>query len=179
MTLIFMEIWSYLQAPLTAYLFWKLAKRNVVGDLIAGTIIGMYIEFATEPLWDYHFRITIYKDIPPGIVLGWGIMFTLAVFISEELYKILFKQHSVLPYDKRIFITDVLAAPIVGLPLEKIGLWTGVWDYHYELLNWSGIVVPVFGMPLEALIGYALLMLVAPTFVRYWQKGFEGRNTDV
>jgi len=122
MTLIFMEIWSYLQAPLTAYLFWKLAKRNVVGDLIAGTIIGMYIEFATEPLWDYHFRITIYKDIPPGIVLGWGIMFTLAVFISEELYKILFKQHSVLPYDKRIFITDVLAAPIVGLPLEKIGL---------------------------------------------------------
>lgn len=175
MLLVFMEIWSYLQVPVIAYLFWKIAKRNVVGDMIAGTLIGMYIEFATEPLWDYHFVVTIYKDIPPGIVLGWGVMFTFAVFISEKLYKFFFKQNKIIQYDKRIFITDIIAAPLVGLPLEKIGLLTNVWDYHYELLNWSGITIPVFGMPLEALIGYALLMMIAPTFVRYWQGSFEGR----
>ncbi|OGS19029.1 MAG: hypothetical protein A2219_02505 [Elusimicrobia bacterium RIFOXYA2_FULL_50_26] len=175
MLLIFMEVLSYVQAPLTALLFWKLLRRNVVGDLIAGTIIGMYIEFATEPLWDYHFVVTVYKDIPPGIVLGWGVLFTLAVFVSEKLYTLIFRRNSIIEYDKRIFITDLLAAPLVGLPLEKTGMLAGVWDYHYELLNWSGIVVPVFGMPLEALIGYGLLMLTGPTFVRYWQRGFERR----
>jgi len=27
-------------------------------ELAAGTIIGCFIEFATEPLWDYHFHFT-------------------------------------------------------------------------------------------------------------------------
>ena len=170
-----MEIWSYLQAPLTALLFWMFLKRNVTGALVAGTMMGAYIEFATEPLWDYHFHINIYKDIPPGIVLGYGVMFTLAIFVSEKLYCLIFRRNSIEPYDKRIFFTDALAAPLIGLPLEKIGMLAGAWDYNYELLNWSGVVIPIFGMPLEALIGYTLLMLAALTSIRYWQRGFERR----
>jgi hypothetical protein len=175
MLLNFMEVYSYLQVPLIAWIFWKFAKRNVIGDIIAGCMIGCFIEFTTEPLWNYHFKLTIYKDTPPGIILGWGVMFTLAVFLSEKLYCWFFSRPNIKPYDKRIFLTDVLAAPIIGLPLEKLGMLTGVWDYNYPVLHWSGITVPLFQMPLEALVGYALLMLIAPTFVRYWQGAFEGR----
>jgi hypothetical protein len=169
-----MEIYSYLQIPMYIYLFKRFANRNVVGDIIAGTMIGCFIEFATEPLWDYHFKITIYKDIPPCIILGWGVMFTLVVFLSEKLYMKLLKKPAIEPYDKRIFLFDVFGAAAIGLPLETLGLKSGVWDYRTDLLNWNWGLVPFFKMPYEALFGYCLLMLIAPTFVRYWQGSFEG-----
>ena len=86
MDLILLEIFAYVQIPLYWYLFKRFANRNVAGDMLAGTIIGAFNEFVTEPLWDYHFRITIYKDTPLAVVLGWGVMFTLVVFVSEKLY---------------------------------------------------------------------------------------------
>src|SRR4051812_36519034 len=103
MQLVLWEIWSYAQVPFFIFVFKRFADRDVKGDIIAGSIIGCFIEFATEPLWDYHFKFTVYKDIPPSIILGWGVMFTLVVFLSEKLYtKILGKQR-IEPYDKRIF----------------------------------------------------------------------------
>jgi hypothetical protein len=174
MKLILMEIWSYAQLPLTVYLFKKFANRNVIGDMIAGTMLGCFIEFATEPLWDYHFRFTVYKDIAPSIVLGWGQMFAVVVFASEKLYMKLLKKPQVEPYDKKIFIFDVIAAVVIAVPLEKFGLAMGVWDYRLDLLNWNWGTMPFINMPYEAVFGYALLMLVGPTFVRYWQGSFEG-----
>lgn len=173
MLLKIMEIWSYIQVPIFIYLFKRWANRNIIGDIIAGTIIGCYIEFATEPLWNYHFKLTIYKDIPPAVVFGWGLMFALAVFVSEKLYKFILHKNQIVPYDKRIFIFDLISAGIIGLPIEKFGLIIGIWDYNYSVLGWSGKLIPFFKMPVEALIGYMLLMLFAPSFVRYWQKGFE------
>jgi hypothetical protein len=175
MKLIILEIWSYLQIPLYWYLFKRFAKRDIVGDLIAGTMIGCFIEFSTEPLWVYHFKITIYKhNTPLSVVLGWGVMFTLVVFLSEKLYCKFLKQPSIIPYDKRIFLFDVLAGVMIGLPFETLGLKSGVWDYRYDILQWNWGEVLFFHMLYEALFGYALLMLIAPTFVRYWQAAFEG-----
>lgn len=169
------EIWTYVQIPIYIYLFRRFAHRNVIGDMIAGSIIGVYIEFATEPLWDYHFRLTVYKDVPLSIILGWGVMFTIVVWVSEKLYCWILKKPAIEPYDKRIFIFDVIGSMLVGFPLETIGLKSGIWDYRYDLLNWGWGTIPFFEMPYEALVGYGLLMLMAPTFVRYWQGAFEGR----
>ncbi len=52
MKLAILEAWFYLQVPVTWYVFRRFARRNVLGELMAGTIIGCFIEFATEPLWD-------------------------------------------------------------------------------------------------------------------------------
>jgi len=178
MKLILWEIWSYVQVPIYIWLFKRYANRNVIGDIIAGSMIGCFIEFATEPLWDYHFMFTIYKDIPPSIIIGWGVMFMLVVFLSEKLYCWVLKKKKIIPYDKRIFIFDVVGAVLIGFPLETIGLKAGIWDYRYDLLQWDWGTVPYFNMPYEALVGYALLMLIAPTFVRYWQGAFEGRTSQ-
>ncbi|OGS18951.1 MAG: hypothetical protein A2219_07990 [Elusimicrobia bacterium RIFOXYA2_FULL_50_26] len=173
MILVIMEIWSYVQVPLCWFLFRKLARRNVLGDMAAGVIIGCFWEYSTDALWTYHFKFNIYGDIPPGVPLGWGVMFACAVFVSEKLYYFLFNKNTIEPHDKRIFLTDILSAVLIGLPFEKFGLATGVWEYHYEILHWSPARIPVFDMPYEVMIGYCLLMLIAPTFVRYWQGTFE------
>src|SRR5690349_591417 len=107
MKLILLEIYSFLQIPMYIWLFKKYAHRDVIGDMIAGTMIGCFIEFSTEPLWTYHFKITVYKhNTPLAVVLGWGVMFTLVVFLSEKLYTWIFKEKQIIPYDKRIFLCD-------------------------------------------------------------------------
>ena len=176
MKLLLWEIWSFIQLPVLWYVFKRLAHRNVAGTMLAGAMIGAFIEFSTEPLWDYHFRLTIYKDIPLGVVLGWGVMFTLVTFVSEKLYCAILKKKELIPFDKRILIFDVMAAVLVGLPLEAIGVKSRLWDYNKHILNWSWGDIPIFNMPYEALVGYALLMLIGPTFVRYWQEPFVGQQ---
>ena len=174
MKLILLEAVLYLQLPLTWYLFRRFAKRNVTGEMIAGAMIGAFNEFATEPLWDYHLHLNIYKDTPLAVVLGWGVMFTLVTFISEKLYCAFLKKPGIEAKDKRIFVFDVVAAALVAFPLETLGLKAGIWTYRYDRLAWDWGTVPFFNMPYEALFGYILFMLVTPTFVRYWEKPFEG-----
>lgn len=174
MKMILLEIVLFAQIPLTWYLFRRLAKRNVLGEMIAGAMIGAFNEFATAPLWDYHLHINIYKDTPLAVVLGWGVMFTLVTFISEKLYCAFLKLPRITPKDKRIFVFDVAAAALVAFPLETLGLKAGIWTYRYDRLGWDWGNVPFFNMPYEALAGYMLFMLVTPTFVRYWERPFEG-----
>ena len=173
MKLAIIEIILYLQIPVTWYLFRRFAKRNVTGEMIAGTMIGVFNEFATAPLWDYHLSINIYKHTPLAVVLGWGVMFTLVTFISEKLYCYFLKKDCIEAKDKRIFIFDVASAALVAFPLETLGIKLGIWNYRYDILQWNWGTVPFFNMPYEALVGYMLFMLIAPTFVRYWEKGFE------
>jgi len=173
MTLILLEIWSYVQIPVLWYLFKRYARRDVSGQMIAGTLIGAFLEFSTEPLWQYHFKITVYKhNTPLSVVTGWGVMFTLVVFLSEKLYCFCLKKDSIVPHDKRILLFDALGALLIGLPLETWGLKSGVWNYRNDILRWDWGTMPLFRMPYEALFGYTLLMLIAPTFVRYWQGAF-------
>ncbi|MBI4052043.1 MAG: hypothetical protein HY400_06020 [Elusimicrobia bacterium] len=177
MPLILSEIASYITIFLVWYLFRKLGKRNVTGDMIAGTMVGVFSEFAVEPLVDYHFKITFYKDTPVIIPIAWGMMFTLTTFLSEKLYYFFLKKHAILPKDKRIFIFDVLAGILVGFPLETIGTNIQLWHYRFDKVDWDWGIIPLLNMPLEVLLAYALIMLTAPTFVRYWQGAFEGRQS--
>ena len=173
MSLLFWEIWSYAHVPLVWYLFKRFARRDVSGSIIAGAMIGVFLEFATEPLWTYHFRLTIYKDIAPSIFLGWGVLFTLVLFVSEKLYRAVLHTRRVRVEDKRLFVFDVAAALLVAFPMETMGHKAGVWTYNESVLNWDWGTVPFVRMPAEALVAYALLMLIAPTFVRRWRGAFS------
>jgi hypothetical protein len=168
------EIGMYIQIPIVWYLFRRYAGRVVTGEMIAGAMIGIFNEFATEPLWDYHLQITYYKDTPAGIILCWAVMFTIVTWVSEKIYCAVFRQKKIIPNDKRIFLADLASAAIIAFPIETLGIKTGIWTYRYDRLNWDWGAVPFFNMPWEALVGYCLLMLIGPSFVRMWEKPFEG-----
>lgn len=167
-----LEAWGYLMVPVIWYLFRRLAGRDITGELIAGTLFGFYIEFATEPLWDYHFALTYYKDTPLTSPLSWGVLMSVVAFLSEKLYSWSLGREAD-PSDGRLLLFDVLAGILLGLPVETLGYKAGVWDYNYGVLGWTWGTIPIFRMPYEALVGYALLMLVAPSFVRHWRRGLS------
>ena len=173
MKLIILEAIMYLQIPVVWYLFRRYAKKDVSGTMIAGVMIGIFNEFATEPLWDYHLALNIYKDTPLCVVLGWGVMFTLVAFISEKLYCAALKTGKMDPQDKRVLLFDVLAAAAIAFPTETLCLKLGIWDYRFDKLNWDWGTIPLVGMPWEALAGYCMLMLIGPSFVRAWERQFS------
>ncbi len=175
MKMTILEIFYFLQPPLVWWLFRRFARRNVFGHMLAGVMIGAFNEFATAPLWDYHLKINIYKDTPLAVVLGWGVMFALVVFISEKVYAFVFKKPVELR-DPRVLLCDLAAAVVIALPLEAIAMKSGVWDYRYDLLGWDWGTIPLINMPWEALFGYCLLMLVGPSFVRLWAPVFNGEG---
>lgn len=173
MKLIIWEIVSYLYVPTVWFLFKRLTGRNVAGAMLGGATIGAFIEFATEPLWDYHFVLTIYKDVPLSVILGWGVNLTLVTFVSEKLYLFFHRTEIIDPLNMKIYPYDLLAGILIALPLETVGLKSGVWDYNYHILGWGWGSIPLFNMPLESLVGYTLLMSFAPTVIRLWQQRFQ------
>lgn len=173
MTLRVLELIGLLQAPVMWWAFRRYFKRDMTGEMIASAIVGVVWEIATEPLWDYHFSITYYKDAPLAELTGWMVMFPLVILLSEKLYRTVLKKEKLLPHDKRIFLFDIISAQVICLPLEAAGAKLGVWTYRLDILGWHWGAIPFFDLPLEVPFGYSLLMLIAPTFIRYWQKDFE------
>ena len=137
-----------------------------------GVLIGMAIEFMTEPAWTYSMRFFIWRDISPFVIAGWGILFTWLVTFSDYLYLKLFgaRAGSRGPRDYRLILTDI----IIGVPLflgnELFGLQVlKVWKYN-PVLNWSEMI-PVIGYPLEGIIAIVFFVSAIPMAVRYW-KGY-------
>lgn len=170
MSLAIWEILSYAVIPLSWYLFRRLARRDIAGEILAGSLLGLYIEFACEPLWNYHFAVTFYKDIPPSIPLAYGFMLSLVAFLSEKLCAWVFPKAGPALSGRRLVLFDVAVGILVGLPLETLGNRMGVWDYNYQVLHWTWGRIPVFQMPYEVLAGYAMLMAFGPSLVRHWLR---------
>jgi len=170
-----LEIFSYFFVLFVWTIFRRYLKRNITGDILAGAIVGLFLEFSTKPVNIYHFHITIYKDLPLIIPFDWGMMFAVTVYLSEKAYRFVLREPCIKPKDKRIFLFDVIIGTLVGFPLETAGAWLGAWEYNLGKIHWTLGNVPIFHMPWETVIAYALIMLVGPTFVRYWQASFEGR----
>jgi hypothetical protein len=168
-----LEIWGFLQVPVVWWLFRRYARRNVTGEMIASAIVGVFWEISTEPLWDYHFRVTFYRDIPVAVICGWMVMLTLITFVAKKMYCAVLGLREIRTRDKRIFIFDIIAAGLIALPMETAGAKLGVWTYRQDLLQWHWGLIPFLNMPWEIMFGYSLLMLVVPTFVRYWEAAFE------
>jgi hypothetical protein len=163
----YLEVCSYVVAiALWTYLHNRFG-RQISGDILMGTVMGFFLEFSTEPVSNYRFALTIYKDLPLIIPFDWGLMFALTALASDKLYARFFGNKA--KPDGRIFILDLMIGTMIGFPAETLGAHLGAWTYNIDALGWSLGQVPFFHMPWEAAISYALIMLIGPTFVRSWR----------
>ncbi|MCB4757028.1 MAG: hypothetical protein LHV69_08410 [Elusimicrobia bacterium] len=175
MKFILWEIVSYLTVFAVWLFFRRVLKRNITGDILIGTVFGVFSEFFTEPFVNYHFKLTFYKDVPVVIPIAWGMMFAMTAYVSERLYSFFLKRRKIVAQDKRILVFDVIAGLLVGFFLETVGSQARLWEYNSLAIGWNLGTIPFLNMPVETLIAYALIMLVMPTVVRYWHGSFEGR----
>lgn len=157
---------------LNPILFWFIGKRNVTGEMICGTLIGIFIELITEPDWDYNLKFYIYKDVSPLVILGWGVSFSWVVAVSDFVYKLWVKGKKVKLFDKRVLLTDFVCGTIMFVSVEVFAMHVlHAWTYS-PILGWT-LIVPIINYPFEGVLGSMLAALILPTFVRYWQKSFD------
>jgi hypothetical protein len=170
-----LELVSFV-VPVAVWLgFHLVLKRNVLGDMIAGFVVGCFVELFTASYWNYHFAITVYKDLPLCVLLGWGMMFALGAYVSELLYRWWTKRSQIAPDDPRVLVTDILGGLVIVVPAEVVSLRSGIYEYNYSVLEWTPHQVPVLDLPYMAFVCYAFLLVIGLTFVRTWRNRFGGR----
>jgi hypothetical protein len=145
-------------------------KRTYWHLWMPGTVMGAAIEFMTEPEWNYNFQLYIWRDISPFVILGWGIVFSWVIPISDYFYQKIFKVPASTygPRDPRLLMTDLLVGAPIFLTNELIGLhFLKLWTYN-PILQWNNMI-PVIQYPVEGLVSMFFFTLAIPASVRYWK----------
>jgi len=106
-------------------IIWLYREKNLWGEIILGSVVGLIWELATESLWDYNdymFSLYIYKDVPLSVVLGWVVVFMISSIIADYLYERV----------KNDFVATVTSIFIVGSLLETMGITLNLWTYTVD-----------------------------------------------
>lgn len=144
-------------------------KKDVTGMYMAGLLLGITVEYLTESYWDYHFKVSIWRDVPLYIIIGWSYSFTIFISISNAAYKKITGKQPDGNTGKGLLLCDAILGPIWFVPLELFAInGLHLWNIS-EAARWTHII-PWIHYPWEGVIGAALFALVLPTFVRRWES---------
>jgi len=133
MTLIF-----YAAAFMLAYISRMVGGKWFIGYFLGGLIFGLYNEICFEMCWTYspEFGVTIWRDVPLIVVVGWGVLTMLALVLSDKACSH-FNITNFWP--KRA--VDVLMFCLVGIPNELIVSGLGYWSYNFPILGELPMVI--------------------------------------
>jgi hypothetical protein len=154
-------------AVLGTYSIFRFVFHQRIGRMmIGGMLLGLAIEFSTEPEWNYSLKCYIWRDVSPFVIMGWGAHMTWLVLFSEYLFKKIFGAEP--GNDFRLLITDVLAGVPILTTGELLGLHVlKIWNYD-ACLNWH-TMIPVIQYPVEAIAPMIALALGVPSVLRFWR----------
>ena len=128
----------YAAALALAYLSRVIGKRWYPGYFFGGLIFGLYNEICFEMCWTYSpaFGVTIWRDVPLIVVIGWGVLTMLALVIADRVCTHFHLSNFWL---KRL--VDVLAFCLVGIPNELIVSGLGYWSYNFPTMGALPMVI--------------------------------------
>jgi|GEM_PF-1874709 hypothetical protein len=113
------------------------------GYAAGGLAFGLYNEICFEFCWDYSpiLRPMIWRDVPLLIVLGWGLIASLSLSISDRMAGWLLLKN---PWTRKLL--DLLSFFCVGYPNELLMSKLGYWKYNFPLLAvpWAQVFGYVF-----------------------------------
>jgi hypothetical protein len=165
------EILSLLAWVSSWWVFKYKLKQPFFKLMLPGVLLGLAIEFMTEPEWTYFVQIYIWRDVSPFVIVSWGLMFTWLITCSDFIYQKIFETNLSLLRKSiwKIRLTDL----IVGIPLfvgnELLGLHVlKVWKYN-PILHWD-TVIPMIDYPVEAFVIIVFFIIAMPSAVRFWKE---------
>jgi len=66
------EIVAVLVVVLTYSILGLVLRKPVGRMMIGGMLLGLGIEFSTEPEWTYSLQCYVWRDVSPFVMIGWG-----------------------------------------------------------------------------------------------------------
>jgi len=148
--------------------------RSFWRTFLPGALLGLAIELMTEPEWTYSAAWKVWRDICPAIVLGWGVVFSWLIVLSNGLRRQWFGNAAV--DADRLRWQTLLTDFVLGMPMflgnEFFGLHVlKVWEYN-SILGWNTLI-PVIKYPVEGLVAMVFFTLALPPAVRYWERTLD------
>jgi len=160
------EIVSVVAVAATYSAFRFVLHRSIGRMMIGGMLLGLAIEFSTEPEWTYSLKCYLWRDVSPFVIIGWGAHMTWVVLFSEWLFKKIFGTEP--GNDFRLVITDVLAGVPILTTGELLGLHVlKIWKYE-ACLQWNTII-PGIQYPVEGIIAMVPFVMGVPSVLRFWR----------
>lgn len=140
-------------------------RKDLMKFFLLSPIMGLAWEIMTADIWTYDMnQFTIFyfwnQEIPLDGIFTWGVLFTLALILTELIQKKLFKKS-----DKVIFlISSILAMTLIGYLVEYTGIYFGMWSYTYakNYPVWISIV------PLNVWVGWMFFGTVMLTTIKFY-----------
>jgi hypothetical protein len=129
---------------------------SIVGVLLFELLINPMVANINFPSWSY-----IYRDVTFLLTGGWVIVIWLSIWFTDKF----FIHKSVLER----FVMYLAYATIIITPIEYWLMNTGHRVYQPSTVaNFSGIVVPGLGVPVEVIFAVPFYLALAIGFIKYW-----------
>lgn len=160
------ELLTIIVIALTAWAFRRFFGKSFLNYWWPGALLGLAVEFMTEPEWTYSMKIFIWRDVSPFVIVGWGVTMGWVVLLSDMVYQRWFGRKNKQPW--KIILVDLT----VGWPLlisnELFGMHImKSWKYN-DILNWN-TMIPVIDFPLQGILVIGLFVLAMPAIIRFWK----------
>jgi len=153
------------------YIIGKGLKKNMIGSLFLGIIIGLMFEIQVAPMFLYNTeKLTYYfvvgvEAIPISIILAWCCTLNTCILLIEIIKKIKSEEKIT---NGKYFFYGLISLLITGVLLEFIGHHLGLWSYTYT----EGLFL-ITGVPWPAILGWFFFGTVFLATIKVYEKGIN------
>ena len=154
------------------YVIGRLLKKNMIGVIIIGTLIGLIFEVQIAPMFLYNTeKLTYYfivgdQAVPISIVFAWGCTLSFCILLIEIIKKIRSKKIN----NCKFFFYGLIFLAITGIPLEFMGHHLGLWVYTY-----TENLILIKGVPWTAITGWFFFGTIFLASIKVYEDEIEKR----
>jgi len=128
---------------------------------------GALWERLFSDFWTYspqRFGVFVVPNLPLAMIAYWAGLFIGGMALADAAGR---RIALPVPAPWRQFLWDVTAFAVVGIAMESLGLYLGLWQYNAGL---SLGMVPLLRVSTFAALGYVAIGMFIPTSLRYWRS---------
>lgn len=147
----------------------KLLKRNLLPEIIIGTLIGLNWEIYSAHEWVYESSKFVMIDllietIPLDVVIAWGASMAVIMLLVYEIMELLKTENKFM-----FLIIGWLVLFIIGFSIELVGYYGGFWSYSIK----SNLTFWPTEIPLRIVFGWVTLGTCNLATIKFYREVVE------